>query len=495
MKLATSSDTKLSHPALRENYYCLIDGALVAAESGKTFATLNPATNEKLADIPDCDARDVERAIRAAQKAFREWRRIPAAERGNYCRRFADRLRVRKDVYAALDALNGGNPITMMRTDVNAAAKQLDYFAGLGAEIKGETIPSSPHSFSFTLREPFGVVGRITAYNHPLMFVSRIGATLMAGNTIVIKPAEQTPLSSLEMAHDAKDIFPPGVVNIITGNGRDAGAPLVKHPSVRRVAFTGSVEVGREIMRGAADGLKTISLELGGKNPMIVFPDADLEKAVASAFLGMNYTSCQGQSCGSTSRLFLHEKIHDEFLARLVEKVKAIRLGMPIEEDTEMGCVVSQRQFDKVMSYIELGRQEGAQALAGGGRPANPQLQRGFFVEPTVFAQVDSKMRVAREEIFGPVQSVIRWTDAEQALEMANSVEYGLTASIWTRDFARAFRLASQVESGFVWINDSSKHFLGVPFGGYKQSGLGREECLADMLSYTQVKSVNVSLA
>ena len=383
----------------------------------------------------------------------------------------------------------------MMRIDVEGAAKQLEYFAGLGAEIKGETIPSSPQHFSFTLREPFGVVGRITAYNHPLMFVSRIGATLMAGNTIVIKPAEQTPISSLEMAHDAKDIFPPGVVNIITGNGRDAGAPLVKHPAVRRVAFTGSVEVGREIMRGAADGLKTISLELGGKNPMIVFPDADIEKAAASAFLGMNYTTCQGQSCGSTSRLFLHEKIHDEFLARLVEKVKTIRLGMPIEEDTEMGCVVSQRQFDKVMSYIELGKKEGALPLAGGGRPSSPLLQRGFFVEPTVFDQVDSKMRLAREEIFGPVQSVIRWSDADQALEMANSVEYGLTASIWTRDFARAFRLASQVESGFVWINDSSKHFLGVPFGGYKQSGLGREECFADMLSYTQVKSVNVSLA
>lgn len=495
MSQIVESTAKVAHPVLRESYHCLIGGELAGAESGKTFPAINPATGEKLADVPDCDARDVDRAVEAAQNAFREWRRMSTAERGAYCRRFAERLRARKEVYAALDALDGGNPLRMMRMDVEIAAAQLDYFAGLAPEIKGETIPAGSQTFSFTLREPFGVVGRIIPFNHPIMFAaSRLAAPLVAGNTLVLKPAEQTPLSALEMAHDVKEIFPPGVVNILSGDGPRAGAPLVRHPAVRRIAFTGSAEVGREIMRAAADGLKTISLELGGKNPMIVFPDADLEGAVASAFNGMNYTWCQGQSCGSTSRLFLHAEVHRAFLERLVEKLKAVRIGLPIEETTEMGCLVSQQQFEKVMSYIELGKKEGARLATGGGKPRNPELERGYFVEPTVFDQVDYRMRLAQEEIFGPVQSVLPWKDTDELLRMANSVMYGLTASIWTRDFSTAYRIASEVEAGYVWINDSSKHFLGAPFGGYKQSGLGREECLSDLLSYTQVKSVHVNV-
>ena len=494
MSIIAESAVKVSHPALRENYYCLIGDELTGAESGRTFAAINPATGEILAEVPDCDARDVDRAVRAAQKAFPQWRRMTPAERGNFCRRFAERLRARKEVYAALDALDGGNPISMMRVDVAAAAAQIDYYAGLGAEIKGETIRSGSHHFSFTLREPFGVVGRIIPFNHPIMFAARIGSPLVAGNTLVLKPAEQTPLSALEMAHDVKDIFPPGVVNIITGDGPGAGAPLVKHPAVRRIAFTGSVEVGREIMRAAADGLKTISLELGGKNPMIVFPDADVDRAISSAFQGMNYTWSQGQSCGSTSRLFLHADLHDAFLSRLIDKLTSVRIGLPIDEKTEMGCLISQKQFDKVMSYIELGKEEGARLMTGGKKPSSPELQRGTFVEPTLFDQVNYRMRLAQEEIFGPVQSVITWNDPNELMQMVNSVMYGLTASIWTRDFATAYRIASEVEAGYVWINESSKHFLGVPFGGYKQSGLGREESMADLLSYTQVKSVNVNV-
>jgi betaine-aldehyde dehydrogenase len=383
----------------------------------------------------------------------------------------------------------------MMRVDVEMAATQLDYFAGLGAELKGETIPAGSQTFSFTLREPFGVVGRIIPFNHPIMFAaSRVAAPLVAGNTMILKPAEQTPLSALEMAHDAMEIFPPGVLNILSGDGPGAGAALVRHPAVRRIAFTGSAEVGREIMRAASDGLKTISLELGGKNPMIVFPDADLDRAVASAVSGMNYTWCQGQSCGSTSRLFLHTEIHDAFLANLVEKVKRVHIGLPTDDATEMGCLVSRQQFDKVMSYIELGKKEGARLLTGGGRPANPSLQAGLFIEPTIFDGVDYRTRLAQEEIFGPVQCVIPWRDPEELIRMVNGIQYGLTASIWTRDFPTAYRIASQIEAGYLWINDSSKHFLGVPFGGYKQSGLGREECLSDLLSYTQVKSVNVNV-
>ncbi|MBI2817648.1 MAG: aldehyde dehydrogenase family protein [Acidobacteria bacterium] len=486
---------KTSPPALREKYHCLIGGKLVGAESGETFPSFNPATGEKLADVPACDARDIDRAAQAAQNAFPAWRKLSPAERGTYCRRFAERLRARKDVYAALDTLDLGSPFNMMRVDVASAANQIDYYAGLGSELKGETIPSGAQTFSFTLREPFGVVAKITPFNHPIMFAARVAAPLVAGNTLIVKPAEQTPISALEMVHDLKEIFPPGVVNVVSGDGPSAGAPLVQHALVRRIAFTGSVEVGRAIMRSAADGLKTVSLELGGKNPMIVFPDVDLDRAVASAFNGMNYTWSQGQSCGSTSRVFLHSDIHDAFVVKLLEKVKTVRIGMPIDEKTEMGCLVSEQQFNKVMSYIEIGKKEGAKVMIGGGRPSNPDLQRGYFVEPTIFDGVEQRMRLAQEEIFGPVQSIITWNDLDQVTEMANSVMYGLTASIWCRDFSKAYRMAQEIQAGFVWINDSSKHFLGVPFGGYKQSGLGREECLADLLSYTQVKSINVNVS
>ena len=496
MSQPSETAVKVPHSIVHKKYDCLIGGELVGAAGGKTFPTFNPATGEKLADVPDCQARDVDRAVEAARKAYPQWRRLTPPERAVYCRRFAERLRARAEVYATLDALDSGNSLQAMRSDVATAARMNDYFAGLALELKGETIPANSQTFNFTLREPYGVVARIIPFNHPILFAgSRIAAPLVAGNTLVLKPAEQTPLSALEMAHDLKEIFPPGVVNIISGDGPNAGAPLVKHPDVRRIAFTGSVEVGREIMRAAADGLKTVSLELGGKNPMIIFPDVNLDKAVASAFSGMNYCWVQGQSCGSTSRLFLHADIHDAFLARLVERVKAVRIGLPTDEATEMGCLVSQQQFDKVMSYIALGKKEGARLMTGGERPSDPALQHGHFVLPTVFDQVDYRMRLAQEEIFGPVQSVITWKNEEELTRMANSVLYGLTASIWTRDFPTAYRLAQEIEAGYVWINDSSRHFTGVPFGGYKQSGLGREESLAELLGFTQIKSVNVNLA
>jgi betaine-aldehyde dehydrogenase len=494
MSQLADTPVKSPQPVLREKYYCLIGGELTGAASGRMVPTLNPATGEKLADVPDCDERDVNRAVEAAKKAYPAWRKLTATERGAYCQKFAQKLRERAETYAMLDALNGGNTIQALRPDVQHAARMHEYFAGLAPELKGETIPATATTFNFTLREPYGVVGRIVPFNHPIMFAaSRLAAPLIAGNTVVLKCADQTPLSALEMSHDLREIFPPGVVNVINGTGPRAGSPLVRHPDVRRIAFTGSVEVGRQVLRDAADGLKTVSLELGGKNPMIVFPDVNLDQAVASAFQGMNY-SWQGQSCGSTSRLFLHANIHDEFLAKLTERVKAIRVGMPTDDASEMGCLVSERQLDKVMSYIKIGKEEGAKLVAGGGRPSNPELARGYFVEPTIFDQVDYRMRLAREEIFGPVESVITWRDANQLAEMANSVMYGLTASIWSREFAKAYRLAQEIEAGFIWINDSSRHFTGVPFGGYKQSGLGREECLAELLSYTQIKSVNANL-
>lgn len=486
--------TKAAASVLRERYHCLIGGELVPAVSGKTLVTINPATGEKLADVPACDAHDVHRAVLAAQNAFASWKKLTPVDRAAYLRRFAEQLRARAETYAMLDALDLGSPLQFMSKDVASAAALNDYYAGLAPEIKGETIPATAETLNFTIREPFGVVARITPFNHPILFAARIAAPLIAGNTLVLKPAEQAPLSALEMAHDVKEIFPPGVVNILTGDGPNAGAPLVRHPLVRRIHFTGSVEIGREIMRAAADLLKTVTLELGGKNPMIVFPDADLEKAVAGAFNGMNYCWSQGQSCGSTSRLFLHADIQDEFLARLVEKVRSVRIGLPADESTEMGCLVSRKHFDKVMSYIELGKKQGARLVAGGGRPPQPELARGYFVMPTIFDQVKQTMRLAQEEIFGPVQAVLTWRDEKELIQMVNGVLYGLTASIWTRDFAAAYRLAREIEAGYIWINDSSRHFPGVPFGGWKQSGFGREESLADLLSYTQLKSFNVNL-
>ena len=486
--------TKLPGAILREDYRCLIGGELALSHSGRTFVSVNPATGEKLANVPACDGEDVNRAVEAAHRAFPAWKKLTPAERAATCRRFAERLRARAETYAMLDALDLGSPLQAMRKDVASAAALIEWYAGLAPEIKGETIPANAQTLNFTVREPYGVVGRITPFNHPIMFAARIAAPLIAGNTLVLKPAEQAPLSALEMAHDVKEIFPPGVVNIISGDGLSAGVPLVKHPLVRRIHFTGSVEVGREIMRAAAEGLKTITLELGGKNPMIVFPDADLDKAVDGAFNGMNYCWSQGQSCGSTSRLFLHADIHDEFLDRLIEKVQSARIGMPTDESTAMGCLVSQKHFDKVMSYIELGKKEGARLVAGGGRPSQPELQHGWFVLPTIFDNVKQTMRIAQEEIFGPVQAVLTWSEETDVLRMANSLQFGLTASIWTRDFSKAYRMAREIEAGFVWINDSSRHFPGVPFGGVKQSGFGREESLADLLSYTQLKSINVNL-
>jgi betaine-aldehyde dehydrogenase len=395
-----------------------------------------------------------------------------------------------------LDAIDCGNPVMAMRGDALIAADQLEYFGGLASEIKGETFPGKQGNLHYTLREPFGVVARIVPFNHPIYFAGcKIGAPLVAGNTVILKPASNTCLSALELGKIASEVLPPGVLNVITGSGSRIGAPLVGHPLVRRIALTGGVDTGREIQKQAAEGgIKSVTLELGGKNPMIVFPDVDLDQAVASATLGMNFHWCQGQSCGSTSRLFLHRKIHDAFLERLIRKVEAIKIGLPLDEDTEMGCLVSRDQFDKTMRYIEYGRNEGARLVTGGRKPEGEKFSKGFFVLPTVFDQVKMNMRIAREEIFGPVLSVFQWEDAEDVIAEANSVEYGLTASVWSSDLRAAHRTASRLEAGYIWINGSSRHFTGAPFGGFKNSGIGREESLEEMMSYTQIKTVHTLL-
>ena len=351
-----------------------------------------------------------------------------------------------------------------------------------------------PGNLNYTVREPLGVVARIVAYNHPLMFAGvKIGAPLAAGNTVVVKAAEQAPLSALKMAELIGGLFPPGVLNVLTG-GRACGEALSTHPRVRKITLIGSVPTGRAIMRAAADTLKPVLLELGGKNALIAYPDADLDRLADGVVRGMNFTWA-GQSCGSTSRAFLHESIHDAVLDRVVALIgERHRPGSPTEFATTMGPLVSRAQFDRVLGYIASAHEDGARLVTGGKRPADPSLARGFFVEPTVFADVTPIMRIAREEIFGPVLAVFRWRDEDALYRDVNAVEYGLTASIWTRDLVTAHRAAARVEAGYVWINNAGPHFPGAPFGGFKQSGIGREESIEELMEFTQLKNVNVRL-
>ena len=472
----------------------LIGGELRESVGGRRFESVDPATEQVIAQVPDADERDVELAVQAAEEGFARWRRMAPRERARIVREMARRLLEHEEELGLLDALDSGNPYTAMKGDVRMAAEQMELFADWALELKGETIPATAEHLHYTLREPYGVVARIIPYNHPIMFAaSRIAAPLVAGNAVILKPAEQTPLSALRMGELVRDLLPPGVLNILVGRGAELGQAIVRHPRIRRIGFTGSVATGRAVQRTAAEGgVKVVTLELGGKNPMIVFPDADPDKAAAGAVQGMNFGWCTGQSCGSTSRLFLHESIADAVLERVRELVQRIRIGMPLDAATEMGPVVSREQYDKVMHYIRLGREQGARLVLGGGRPAG--LERGYFVAPTVFSDVQPGMAIAQEEIFGPVLSVMRWRDEDEVLRWANSVEYGLTAAIWTRDVQRAHRFAREIEAGYVWINGSSRHFWGTPFGGYKASGVGREESLEELLSYTQIKTVHVML-
>jgi betaine-aldehyde dehydrogenase len=379
-----------------------------------------------------------------------------------------------------------------MIRDATIGAAQIEFYAGLVTEMKGASIPMGPDVVNFTVREPRGVVGRIIPFNHPFMFCAgKAAAPLATGNTVVMKPPEQAPLSSLRLAELIDGILPPGVFNLVPG-GREAGSALASHPDVAMIALIGSVPTGRAVMKAASDTLKPVMLELGGKNALIAYPDADPDEVAGGVIGGMNFTWC-GQSCGSTSRAFIHETIYDAVIARVKKQITHYKPGIPTDPATTMGAIISKQQFDRVMSYIESAKQEGAELIAGGGPPKDAALAKGFYIEPTVFA-VTEKNRIAREEIFGPVLSVFKWSDEGKMLEQVNAVEYGLTASIWTNDISVAHRAAATVQSGFVWVNEVSKHFIGAPFGGYKQSGIGREESIDEMLAYTQEKNIHVRL-
>lgn len=483
--------TEFSLPAKRDLFY----GGQWHEPLGGYAVTLNPATQEQLGPVAQANTDDVNQAVLAAHEAFKSWRRTLPIERATALRALATRLRENADELAWLDSINCGNPIREMKRDVLSAAAQLDYYAGLVYELKGETLPMGEDVVNYSVREPFGVVVRIVAYNHPLMFLaSKLAPVIAAGNSVIMKPPVQAPLSAYRLAELAQDIFPPGVLNIVSGD-RECGEALVRHPLVRRVTLIGSTETGVAVLKSSAEKIIPVTLELGGKNPFIICPDADFDKATKGAIGGMNFTWA-GQSCGSTSRCFVHRSHYDKFLEVLPGLIaRAHRCGIPTDPETTMGCLISQAQFNKVMDLIDSARNEGARLICGGGRPNDPALEKGWFIEPTVFADVTPDMRLFREEAFGPVLAVIPWDDEDSLIEQVNALEYGLTASIWSTSLVRAHRLAARVESGFVWINKVGSHFIGAEFGGYKKSGIGREEGLSELLSYTQNKNIHVSLA
>lgn len=478
-------------PRNRGLYY---GGAWHKASLGRRIAVINPADGGSLGDVDEATAEDINLAVKAARSAQPAWRALAPTQRAAAVRKMAQKVRDHAEELALLDALDCGNPRSAMVGDMQVGAHLLDYFAGLATELKGETIPTAEGQLNYVVRQPLGVVARIVPFNHPAMFVcAKIAAPLIAGNSVIIKPSEHTPLSALRLAELFDGLLPAGVLSIVNGQ-IEAGASLSEHEHVDNISLVGSIPTGKAVCRAAANTLKSTLMELGGKNAMVVFPDADLNKAAASAVHGMNFGWTAGQSCGSTSRLFLHDSIYEDVLERIIEQTNAIKPGLPEKVETEMGCLSSKPQFDKVMEYISIGKSEGARLVSGGTRPDEPELANGYFVRPTVFADVTRDMRIAREEIFGPVLSVIRWSDEQSVLEMANELEFGLTASVWTRDLAVAHRAASMLDVGYVWINGSSAHIPGAPFGGTKQSGLGREECLEELFAFTQTKNVNVTL-
>jgi betaine-aldehyde dehydrogenase len=461
--------------------------------SGRWHDTVNPSTGESLGRVATCGAADVDAAVAAARRGFLEWRAVAPLERARILRRVAQLLRDNANELAAIDAANCGNPVREMVSDAMIAAAQMEFFAGLVTELKGASIPMGPDVVNFSVREPVGVVARIVPFNHPFMFAAgKSAAPLAAGNVVIIKPPDQSPLSALRLAELLDGLLPAGVFNVLPGD-RDTGAALAAHKDVAMVALIGSVAAGRAVMRAASETVKPVLLELGGKNALIAYPDADPDEVAGAVVGGMNFTWC-GQSCGSTSRAFVHEAIYGAVLERVKERVRAFKPGIATDPATTMGALVSQAQLERVLGHIDSARKEGARLLSGGSRPTDPALAKGYFVEPTVFVDVAPTMRLAREEVFGPVLAVLKWSDEARMLEDVNAVDYGLTCSIWTNELSTAHRTAMAVQAGYVWINEVGKHFLGAPFGGVKQSGFGREECLEEMLRFTQEKNIHLKL-
>ena len=478
--------------ARNHQYKLLIGGKLCTAIDGSTMESIDPSTGKVITSVPKAGPQDVMKAVEAAKSAQPAWGALSIRERRTYYQALADAIAPHRDALAVLDAVDSGNPLNAMVKDVDYVFAQLSDWPALAMSLAGQTLPVTAEGLHYTAYRPYGVVGRIVPFNHPALFaICGFGAALMAGNTMVLKVADQTPLSALYLGEIINKILPPGVLNILSG-GPDVGDAIVTHPVIKRVGFTGSGAVGQLIQQRAASvGVKHVSLELGGKNPLIVFPDADLDKAVAGAIHGMNFGVCQGQSCGSNSRILIHSSVHDDFVERMRRAIESIVVGRAYDPGTQMGPLVSRKQYDRVLGYIDQGKASGAKLVTGGSRPSHLDEQ-GYFIAPTVFSNVDMSMSIAKEEIFGPVVSVSSWNDYDMMLQQANDVEYGLTASIWSEDISLALKTAERIEAGYIWVNDANRHYWGVPFGGMKNSGLGREESMHELLSYMELQAINV---
>jgi aldehyde dehydrogenase (NAD+) len=493
--MATVASTPQSSDVQIRQTRILIDNKWVDSVSGKTFETINPATGEVLAQVAEADAADVDLAVKAARKAFHSkavWRRMSASERGKLLNRLADLIEKNAEELATLESLDNGKPRHVaLAADLPLVVACYRYYAGWADKIQGKTIPIAGDYFCYTRHEPVGVVGQIIPWNFPLLMQAwKLAPALACGNTVVMKTAEQTPLSALRVGELIVEAgFPEGVVNILSGYGPTAGGAISRHMDVDKVAFTGSTEVGKIIMKAAAESnLKRVTLELGGKSPNIVFADADMDEAVEGSHFALFFN--QGQCCCAGSRVFVEDKVYDEFVERSAARAKRRTVGNPLDSKTEQGPQVDNDQFTKVLSFIESGKQDGAKLVAGGDRVGD----RGYFVAPTVFSDVKDEMKIAQEEIFGPVMSILKFKDMDELVERANKTMYGLAAAVWTRDIGKAHHVANNVRAGTVWINCFDVFDAGAPFGGFKQSGIGRELGEYGLQQYSEVKTVTVKL-
>jgi acyl-CoA reductase-like NAD-dependent aldehyde dehydrogenase len=481
-------------PEIAECYNMLIDGDLVASSSKQVFEVTSPGTLEHLTTVAAGTADDADRAVAAAVRARPQWASMGIAQRCAFFKKLRDKIVENAENLARAEALDSGATVSAMRRDVLGTAAIIDYYVGIAPELKGDTMPDATDGLRLALREPLGVAVSYTASNHPFLFsIQRCIGALLAGNPLVLRAHEVDPLTTMMLAELVAEIFPPGTWNIVSGKGPAVGATLAEHPDVQRIIFTGSVAVGKEIYKAAAaTGLKSVTLELGGKNPLVIFPDADVDAAVAQAVVDMNFTATAGQSCASMSRVFVHRAVHAEVRDKYCAIISDIRMGLPLDEDAQMGAQASEAQYDKVLRYIQIASDEGAELVAGGGRPDDPKLV-GYYVLPTAFDEVCPDMRIAQEEVFGPVVSFIPWEDEADVIRAMNNVDYGLSASIWTNDLSRGLRVSRAVQAGIVSVNGPSGGAQGMPFGGYKDSGMGRLACLDDLAANTQWKSISVN--
>ncbi len=472
-----------------------IGGKWVDSAGGKTFETINPATGESITQVYEASEKDVDLAVEAARKALEgPWKKFSAADRGKILWKIGDLILKYAEELSYLETLDSGKTIfESSKVDIPFTADVFYYYAGWADKIQGETIPVRGNFFNYTLREPVGVVGQIIPWNFPLNLASwKVAPALACGNTVILKPAEQTPLTALKLGEICQEAgLPDGVVNVLTGHGPTTGAALVKHPGVDKIAFTGSHLTGQEIMCTASHSLKKVSLELGGKSPNIVLADSDIEPAIRGALNGIFYN--KGEVCSAGSRLFVQEEIHDQFMEKLVEKANGFKVGDPFDPKTRVGPLVSEEQMKKVLSYIDSGKKESAKLLTGGER-ANIGNGKGYFVKPTIFDDVENQMKIAQEEIFGPVLATLRFKDLDEVIQKANQTIYGLAAAVWTKDIKKAHLLAKELKAGTIWINTYGVFDAASPFGGYKMSGFGRELGMHALELYTQVKSVWIDL-